>query len=102
MNPMSYNNQHYANARLLLGMGPMPPPTNQDLAVAQMQQSLNQGMYRVNYHIPVGGPYGGNMPHYHGTHLAPWMYVSKCVGCHGRSEVDSICRRVELATKNGQ
>ncbi|KAJ6560058.1 hypothetical protein B0H19DRAFT_1069762 [Mycena capillaripes] len=73
MNPMSYNNQRYANARFLLGMGPMPPPTNQDLAVAQMQQSLNQGMYGhgANYHMPVGGPYGGNMPHYHGTHLAP-------------------------------
>ncbi|KAK7021688.1 hypothetical protein R3P38DRAFT_2780882 [Favolaschia claudopus] len=36
MNPQ--NPQRYATTQYLLGMGPMPPPTNTELAVAQLQQ----------------------------------------------------------------
>ncbi|KAJ7366164.1 hypothetical protein DFH08DRAFT_763348 [Mycena albidolilacea] len=52
------NNERYGMARFLLGMGPMPPPTNQELAMARLQHSLNHGMY--------GGPqYGDNPPRQH-------------------------------------
>ncbi|KAJ7888721.1 hypothetical protein B0H13DRAFT_1627029 [Mycena leptocephala] len=39
------NNERYANARYLLGMGPMPPPTSRELAVAHMQHTLNHGIF---------------------------------------------------------
>lgn len=56
------NGERYANARFLVGMGPMPPPTNRELAVAHMQHSLNHGVFNGqdrNSYYPVL-PHGGH------------------------------------------
>ncbi|KAJ6490437.1 hypothetical protein DFH09DRAFT_1454372 [Mycena vulgaris] len=46
---MAYNNGAYMNgfsqAPYLLGMGPLPPPTSREIAVAQMHAALNSGMF---------------------------------------------------------
>jgi hypothetical protein len=52
MNYYRNNNEplpRYAMAQYLLGMGPMPPPTNQELAAVHIQQSLNQGAFEHTY-----------------------------------------------------
>ncbi|KAJ7343023.1 hypothetical protein DFH08DRAFT_703643 [Mycena albidolilacea] len=52
MNYYRNNNEpppHYAMAQYLLSMGPMPPPTNQELAAAHIQQLLNQGAFEHTY-----------------------------------------------------
>jgi hypothetical protein len=62
------DNQSYAMTRFLLGMGPMPPPTSQELAMANLQQSLNGGMFdgadgqRYAMQQNRGLQYGGNLP----------------------------------------
>ena len=39
------NNSHAGMAGYLLGIGPMPPLRPQDIAVAQMQQALDRGVF---------------------------------------------------------
>ncbi|KAK7020912.1 hypothetical protein R3P38DRAFT_3272015 [Favolaschia claudopus] len=63
MNPQ--NPQRYATTQYLLGMGPMPPPTNTELAVVQLQHTMDQGAFaNMGYMAP-------------GPGYAPPQYISQ-------------------------
>ena len=45
------NRTHPGVARYLLGIGPMPPPHPQDIAVAQIQGALNGGAFEQPWNM---------------------------------------------------
>lgn len=46
----------YANARYLLGMGPMPPPSGRDMAVGYLQHAMNNGAFQGQGYAAAGPP----------------------------------------------
>jgi hypothetical protein len=76
----------------LLGLGPMPPPCPQDIALAQMHRALNGGIFEHPWAQNVPPP-GLQVPQQFPAHPAPTQLAVPPAGQHAtRGNEEGQCR----------